>query len=526
MRRSSGPIRILHVEDEPGFAHLTATLLESENERFDVTTATDVADGLECLREAEFDCIVSDYDLPRENGLTFLESVRAEYPDVPFILYTGRGSEEIASEAISAGVTDYIQKESGSDQYTVLANRISNTVEQFEAKRRTELSRRAMDTTNEGLSLVEPDGVFSYVNPAFADLFEYEPEALVGEHWTVLYHNEAAERLENDIIPAVIEHGYWSGETVRLTRSGERLVTDHRLSHTAEGVIVCTAQDITPERTTPGGQPLGFELLADALEGHAFYTLDHEGYITRWNTGAQRLTGYSAPEVIGEHVGTFFTEADRERGLPSEMVETAKAEGEATDAGRRIRKDGSRVKTVDTVSASYDAAGTIRGFVVMVRDASRDPITEELERKTSYLDAVMEYTTRPLFMKDTSGEYLLANRACEMLFDLPEGGVVGRTDYDLHPEPVADEVWANDRRVLETEEVVEVEERVVVDGEERVFLSSKGPVYLDEASNGPDAVFGMTTDITERTEHQRELEETNAHLEELATIVNHEFQNP
>jgi len=203
-------------------------------------------------------------------------------------------SEEVASEAVSSGVTDYLQKESGTGQYELLANRISNAVEQHQAKRRAELSYQAMDTANEGLSLVRGDGTFPYVNPSFAQLFEYEPDELAGEHWTVLYHNEEAERLSNDILPAVMEHGYWSGETVRLTKHGDRLVTDHRLSRTAEDVIVCTARDVTPERTASTGQSTELDPLVETMEGHAFYTLDHEGYVTSWNEGAERLTGYSA----------------------------------------------------------------------------------------------------------------------------------------------------------------------------------------------------------------------------------------
>ncbi|SDJ23701.1 Signal transduction histidine kinase [Halovenus aranensis] len=79
--------------------------------------------------------------MPGEDGIEFLKTVRAEYPDIPFILFTGKGSETIASEAISAGVTDYLQKESGPEQYTVLANRIANAVDRYDAQRKLEQLR-------------------------------------------------------------------------------------------------------------------------------------------------------------------------------------------------------------------------------------------------------------------------------------------------------------------------------------------------------------------------------------------------
>lgn len=127
-------IRVLHVDDESDFGALTAELLESADERLDVETASSAGEGLDCLEEEAYDCIVSDYDMPGQTGIDFLEDVRVEYPDLPFILFTGKGSEEIASEAISAGVSDYLQKEAGMDQYTLLANRISNLVRQSRAE--------------------------------------------------------------------------------------------------------------------------------------------------------------------------------------------------------------------------------------------------------------------------------------------------------------------------------------------------------------------------------------------------------
>lgn len=127
-------IRILHVDDDPALADLTATFLESENEHFDVTLATATSEGLERLAADDFDCIVSDYDMPDRNGIEFLEAVREDDPELPFILFTGKGSEEIASEAVSAGVTDYLQKETGKSQYVILANRIRNAVERYRSR--------------------------------------------------------------------------------------------------------------------------------------------------------------------------------------------------------------------------------------------------------------------------------------------------------------------------------------------------------------------------------------------------------
>jgi len=134
-------IRVLHVEDDADFAELAATFLERADERFEVATAADATEGLDRLGDGTFDCVVSDYEMPGTNGIEFLESVREEYPSLPFILFTGRGSEAVASDAISAGVTDYIQKGTGTELFELLAKRIENAVGQYRTQE--ELDRQS-----------------------------------------------------------------------------------------------------------------------------------------------------------------------------------------------------------------------------------------------------------------------------------------------------------------------------------------------------------------------------------------------
>ena len=127
-------VTVLHVDDREDLVDTTALYLERKEASFDVHTATDVQTALSLVEEQCLDCIISDYDMPGRNGLDFLDELREDYPDLPFILYTGKGSEEIASRAISNGVDEYIQKETGTDQYTVLANRVRNLVRAYYAE--------------------------------------------------------------------------------------------------------------------------------------------------------------------------------------------------------------------------------------------------------------------------------------------------------------------------------------------------------------------------------------------------------
>jgi PAS domain S-box-containing protein len=158
-------VRILHVDDEPSFADLAATFLQREDDRFRVETAASASEGLGHLADEQFDCVISDYNMPGRDGIEFLRAVRDEYPDLPFVLFTGKGSEEVASKAISAGVTDYLQKGSGTEQYEILCNRVRNAVERRRADRERERMRERME-----LALEVTESIIFEIDPDTEDL--------------------------------------------------------------------------------------------------------------------------------------------------------------------------------------------------------------------------------------------------------------------------------------------------------------------------------------------------------------------
>ena len=183
-------IRVLHVDDDPAFADLTASMLERVDGGLEVVSETDPRAALDRLTAGDVDCVLADYEMPDVDGLELLRSVSEQHPDLAFILFTGRGSEALASEAIAEGVTDYVQKGSGRDRFAVLANRIRNAVARQrtgdpetrdaatpadEEARVAELAERANDV----LWMFDADwGRLLYINRAYEELWGRSIEAL------------------------------------------------------------------------------------------------------------------------------------------------------------------------------------------------------------------------------------------------------------------------------------------------------------------------------------------------------------
>jgi PAS domain S-box-containing protein len=113
-----------------------------------------------------------------------------------------------------------------------------------------------------------------------------------------------------------------------------------------------------------------FRLLVEGAADHAIYMLDPEGRVSEWNAGAQRLKGYAADEIVGQHVSRFYTEEDRNAGVPRLALESALREGKFEAEGWRVRKDGSRFWASAAVTPIRDRSGKLVGFAKITRDVT------------------------------------------------------------------------------------------------------------------------------------------------------------
>jgi len=111
-----------------------------------------------------------------------------------------------------------------------------------------------------------------------------------------------------------------------------------------------------------------FRLMVESVTDYAIVMLDPKGCVVSWNAGAQRIIGYSAEEIVDQHLSRFYLDADVESGKPQRDLDVATAEGRCQDEGWRTRKDGSRFWANVVTTAIRDQAGNLRGFAKLTRD--------------------------------------------------------------------------------------------------------------------------------------------------------------
>ena len=136
-----------------------------------------------------------------------------------------------------------------------------------------------------------------------------------------------------------------------------------------------------------------FRLMLDSVTDCAIIMLDEEGKVKSWNSGAQRIEGYEAAEIVGHRIECFFTPEDVAAGKPARALQQAATSGRFEDNGWRVRKDGSRFWANVVISAIRDHGGVLRGYSKLARDMTEqkradDAVKENEARLRSILDTV------------------------------------------------------------------------------------------------------------------------------------------
>ncbi len=252
-----------------------------------------------------------------------------------------------------------------------------------------------------------------------------------------------------------------------------------------------------------------FRMMVESVTDYAIIMLDAGGHIVSWNAGAERIKGYQADEIVGQHFSQFYPKEDVERGEPERELAVATAEGRFEDEGWRVRKDGSRFIANMVITPLRDDEGKLRGFAKVTRD-----ITERKRAEKAVLDAEKRYRTTLDHMLEGcqiigfDWRYFYTNDVAAKQGRHTKEELSGRTMMEMYPGIENTEMFAELRRCMENRIPHRMEnEFPFPDGTKGWFHLSMEPV--------PEGVFILSQDITKEKQLDEELRKHHEHLEEL-----------
>lgn len=239
----------------------------------------------------------------------------------------------------------------------------------------------------DAIVITSNDGRISAINPMAERLFGYQEKELIGNFVEILiperFHGgHPQHRADYAANPSIRPMGTGL-ELFGCRKDGTEFPVDIMLSpvETNGGHSVLTVvRDITERRrieTALRRSEERFRLLVDGARDYAIFMLDPEGCVVSWNPGAERIKGYRAEEILGQHFSKFYPADAVERGKPQHELRVAASEGRFEDDGWRIRKDGSRFWANVVITALRGTDGQLLGFSKVTRDFSNRKRAEE-----------------------------------------------------------------------------------------------------------------------------------------------------
>ena len=379
-------INILYIYNNCDYAETIKTFIEQENDQLKIETASSVSDGLNQLADTNFTAVVCDYNMSEQNGIEVLKTVRKDYPDLPFILCTGKGSEDVASDAISAGVTEYVQKDTTKSHFKVFANRIETVVEGTRSEQQHEKLVEAIETANEGIATLDADGYHLSVNQAYADIYGTTPQNLVGKHLDEICPESESEYVRKQILSTVKEKGYWSGQITGIRADSTTFTQECILSTTETSNIIHTVQEIS-DGTDSEKQLSRYQALIEVLRDPV-YVLDEAGKFEFVNDAFIDKFGYENHELLGANISVIKNQKAIEQGR-NNLGRILSSDGpESVYFETKIQaKNGDTIPCEDHMTALPYKGEEFEGSVGILRDISKQKERErELERQNKQLD--------------------------------------------------------------------------------------------------------------------------------------------
>ena len=388
-------IHVLHVDDDAGFLKVARQLMEMQG-TFEVDTALSVEEAKEKLKK-RFDVIVSDYQMPERDGLEFLKELRESGNGIPFIMFTGKGREEVAIEALNLGANRYINKFGDPETvYGELAHSIRQVMKvrkAEEALRESEGKLNAMlRSIGDHMSMMDRDLNILWANETAKKIFGND---IIGKKCYEVYHRREK---PCEPYPCLTLKAFQDGQVhehdTRVIGKDGKIIFFHCTANVAlrdkEGkptAVIEISRDITERKQAEEELKKSEERYRALLEETpvGIFNLDVKGKITYINKELEEITGYSRDEIQGKNVFSLI----RKQGLMSdESLKLATKRMKNRFMGRTSgplrlplkRKDGSWI-WIEGDSKLIKKLGFPVGLQSIIKDVTELKEAEESSKK-------------------------------------------------------------------------------------------------------------------------------------------------
>ena len=523
-------ISVLYVDDEPDLLEVARIFLERHDE-FRVGTVTSAERALEILAKEHYDAVISDYQMPGMNGIELLKAVRRQFGDLPFIIFTGRGREEVVIQALNEGVDFYLHK--GGDAVSQFAE-LAHKVKQAVSQRRAEASirdheRREADILNflpDATFAIDRDGVVIAWNRAIEKMTGVKPEDIVGKgdyEYAIPFYGKQRPILIDLVMreDPVIEATYPS-----IRREGNKLTSEIHLPQFNDGQgadfwftatllydirgnvvgAIESIREVTEWKKVE--QALNesekrYRELADLLPQVVFET-GADGRLVYANRIAFETFGYSMEDLEnGVYIPDLIAPGDRERvsDLFVRMVE-----GDfLLPAGSEFmaqRRDGSTLPIsvyASPVTRNQERVG-VRGIIVDITDRKR--VEEKIRDSEQNYRLLFENATEGILVAQND-RMVHVNPTVVSLLCYPQEFLTSKpfTDF-IHPDDREKVMSHHVRRIKGENPYTGYIFRIITGaGEERwVRINSTRMIW-----SGEPATLSFLTDITEQKKAEMSL---------------------